>query len=245
MALERINWTYTSRRRRPIREDNAALIRRVEELTISAWPALHTLLYDGWVLRLAAGFTRRANSVWPLYESTLGLERKVEACEQVYRRAEQRVVFKMTRKCKVTLLVDTDSTSGGASHRFGWPPGKCLNPKPLKACVGNWMAPSTLSLGRTALSRVKVNCRPPSALPWVERRGAMPAARRFIDSLKFHAVPGWFQITDPKVTPPPFINYCVPQASIHSLTPFYAEHPIRLEQLAMEALWWLKIGRVI
>jgi N-acetylglutamate synthase len=68
----------------------------MEELSLNAWPALQTLLYDGWVLRFANGYTRRANSVNPLYASTLDVNEKIGACEQLYRRKGLKTVFKMT-----------------------------------------------------------------------------------------------------------------------------------------------------
>lgn len=43
----------------------------IEELSLSHWQPLSTLLYDGWVLRFAKGYTKRANSVQPIYDSTL------------------------------------------------------------------------------------------------------------------------------------------------------------------------------
>jgi|LGOV01.1.fsa_nt_gb hypothetical protein len=33
------------------------MIRFIEELSMSAWPALQTHLYDGWVLRISKGYT--------------------------------------------------------------------------------------------------------------------------------------------------------------------------------------------
>ncbi|MEW5717393.1 MAG: GNAT family N-acetyltransferase [Chloroflexota bacterium] len=72
------------------------MITSIEELSLNAWPALQTLLVDGWVLRFANGYTRRANSINPLYASANGVEAKIEFCEEVYRRSNLPVVFKMT-----------------------------------------------------------------------------------------------------------------------------------------------------
>lgn len=71
-------------------------IRAIEELSLNAWPAQQTLLYDGWVLRFSGGYTRRANSVNPLYPSSQPLEAKIQACEALYRQQGLPVTFKMT-----------------------------------------------------------------------------------------------------------------------------------------------------
>jgi len=73
------------------------MIRTLEELSMNAWPALQTMLYGGWVMRFANGYTRRANSINPIYASTRGVEEKIAACEAMYRAKNLRVVFKMTR----------------------------------------------------------------------------------------------------------------------------------------------------
>jgi len=73
------------------------MIRTLEELSMNAWPALQTMLYGGWVLRFANGYTRRANSINPIYPSTRGVEKKIAACEEIYRGRNLRVVYKMTR----------------------------------------------------------------------------------------------------------------------------------------------------
>jgi hypothetical protein len=61
------------------------VIRSLEELSLNAWPSLQTLLYDGWVLRFANGYTKRANSVNPLYHSGTDVTEKTETCERLYR----------------------------------------------------------------------------------------------------------------------------------------------------------------
>ncbi len=63
---------------------------------MNAWPALQTMLYDGWVLRFANGYTRRANSVNPVYASTIDLSAKISYCEKIYAKKELRTIFKMT-----------------------------------------------------------------------------------------------------------------------------------------------------
>lgn len=68
----------------------------MEELAINAWPAHQTFLYDGWVLRFADGFTRRANSISPLYRSTLPLKEKLDFCKVFYASKELPIIFKLT-----------------------------------------------------------------------------------------------------------------------------------------------------
>lgn len=56
----------------------------MEELSLNNWQPLSTLLYDGWVLRFANGYTKRANSIQPIFYSTYELEQKIDACEKIY-----------------------------------------------------------------------------------------------------------------------------------------------------------------
>lgn len=67
----------------------------VEEAALNAWPALHTYLHDGWILRLANGYTKRANSVTPLYAGDLPPVEKIRFCEAFYQRHEQRPIFRL------------------------------------------------------------------------------------------------------------------------------------------------------
>ena len=72
------------------------MIRTIEELSMNAWPALQTLHYDGWVLRSTQRYSKRANSVYPLYASNLDLDKKIRVCESFYEERNQPTVFKMT-----------------------------------------------------------------------------------------------------------------------------------------------------
>jgi N-acetylglutamate synthase len=74
-------------------------IRFLEELSLTALPALQTAYYDGWILRFAGGHTRRANSVSPVYPSTLNPDDKIKHCENFYRAYHLPSVFKLTPMC--------------------------------------------------------------------------------------------------------------------------------------------------
>ena len=64
---------------------------------MNAWPAMQVSLLDGWVLRIASGYTKRANSVNPTYPSSEGdLARKVETCEAIYARQQLPCIFRLT-----------------------------------------------------------------------------------------------------------------------------------------------------
>lgn len=71
-------------------------IRRLEEITLSALPALQTAFYDGWVLRASQGYTRRANSVNPIYPSSQDVNTKIDFCEQWFAAHNLPTIFKLT-----------------------------------------------------------------------------------------------------------------------------------------------------
>ncbi len=73
------------------------MIRELEELSLNAWPASQTVVLDGWILRFARGYTRRANSINPLYPGRCDPAEKIAACEQLYRAEGLAVTFKLTR----------------------------------------------------------------------------------------------------------------------------------------------------
>jgi len=75
---------------------NTQKITFYEEISMNAHPSLKTQLYDGWVLRFSNGYTYRANSVNPIYTSTLPVAEKVSFCEEAYARQNLPSAFKVT-----------------------------------------------------------------------------------------------------------------------------------------------------
>ncbi|GEO13328.1 GNAT family N-acetyltransferase [Microvirga aerophila] len=62
----------------------ARLTRSVEEACLNGWPALREAVFDGWLLRFADGYTRRANSVHLLSSGTCDPHEKIRSCETAY-----------------------------------------------------------------------------------------------------------------------------------------------------------------
>lgn len=71
------------------------LERRIEEAGLNSWPALQYLLFDGWLVRFARGYTKRANSVTPLYPSLLPVEEKMAWCEHLYQEHRLPTIFRL------------------------------------------------------------------------------------------------------------------------------------------------------
>ena len=80
------------------------MITTIEELSLGAWPAFEEQVYDGWILRFAEGYTKRANSVNPLYPSTISLDKKIAHCEIVYSQKGLPPVFKLTGESSPPVL---------------------------------------------------------------------------------------------------------------------------------------------
>ncbi|MDF2923452.1 MAG: hypothetical protein K0R57_2366 [Paenibacillaceae bacterium] len=73
------------------------MYRYLEEMTLNTWPAIENLISNGWVIRSSEGFTKRANSVSPLYSSDpVDAEAQIRFCEKHFTNLEQDTVFKIT-----------------------------------------------------------------------------------------------------------------------------------------------------
>ncbi|BBI35522.1 GNAT family N-acetyltransferase [Cohnella abietis] len=68
----------------------------IEELSLNNWQPLSTLLYDGWVLRFANGYTKRANSINSIHYSTYDLNLKIKQCEKIYSNNNLPTTYKIT-----------------------------------------------------------------------------------------------------------------------------------------------------
>lgn len=83
-------------------------ILQIEELSINAFPAILTELYDGWVLRYSNGYTYRGNSINPLYLSTVEIKDKIKYCESKYFEKGLPCVYKMTENVDTELDISLE-----------------------------------------------------------------------------------------------------------------------------------------
>jgi ribosomal protein S18 acetylase RimI-like enzyme len=84
-------------------------IQKYEELSMRAWPSSRTILYDGWIVRLSSGITKRANSINPLYSSVIEMNKKISYCEHLYKKHNLPTVYKLTPSnisAKLDVLLD-------------------------------------------------------------------------------------------------------------------------------------------
>jgi len=75
------------------------MYKSIEEITLNTWPAEQSVLLNGWILRTAAGYTKRANSVNPLYgtiSSPTEITDQIQLAEQYYEHNGLHPVFKIT-----------------------------------------------------------------------------------------------------------------------------------------------------
>lgn len=71
-------------------------IKKIEDMSLNAWPSHKMELYDGWILRFSYFYTHRTNSVEQFGTSTLSWREKVSYCEEVYKRLGSPAIFKIS-----------------------------------------------------------------------------------------------------------------------------------------------------
>jgi hypothetical protein len=77
----------------------------IEELTMNAWPSLQTILLDGWIIRMADGYTKRANSINPIYSFKNNLDEKINYCENIYKQNNLPIIYKII-ECEDHKIID-------------------------------------------------------------------------------------------------------------------------------------------
>lgn len=78
----------------------------IEEMTMNAWPSIQTMVFDGWIIRIANGYTKRANSINPIYSFENNIGEKIKYCENIYRKNNLPVIFKIIQ-CDEHKNIDT------------------------------------------------------------------------------------------------------------------------------------------
>jgi N-acetylglutamate synthase len=75
------------------------LIRALEERLVIVWPSVETLPMDGWVVRLANGYTSRANSASPLVSGVGMSPALLDEIERIYAAAGLPSAVRVTPVC--------------------------------------------------------------------------------------------------------------------------------------------------
>lgn len=81
------------------------MIQRIEELSMNAIPSLSTTFHKGWIMRRSDKLSKRANSVYPLYDATDNMDSSIKRCEAYYHAHNQQTIFKIT-ELPAALSVD-------------------------------------------------------------------------------------------------------------------------------------------
>ncbi|MEC4594511.1 GNAT family N-acetyltransferase [Nitrospirillum amazonense] len=84
------------------------LCRLLEELCLTAWPALKTIHDDGWLLRFSEGHSGRSNSVTCLSAGVLPVAEKVDRAEAAYTREGLPPRFRITPMAPPDLTAELD-----------------------------------------------------------------------------------------------------------------------------------------
>jgi GNAT superfamily N-acetyltransferase len=71
-------------------------IKKIEDLSLNAWPSHQIEIYDGWLLRFSYFYTHRTNCVEQLGFSTIPVNEKIRYVEDAYRRWGTPSIFKIS-----------------------------------------------------------------------------------------------------------------------------------------------------
>lgn len=80
-------------------QDQETLARRIETHMRAAWPSMGDMNLDGWIVRIAGGYSRRANGVVPAARGSESLHAKVSWCERYYGERGLKTTFRISDVC--------------------------------------------------------------------------------------------------------------------------------------------------
>src|ERR1051326_7224808 len=87
--------------------------RRLEEYSVNASGASHSMIYDGWLLGYRPGSTKRLRCVNAFYGSTLPIQQKIDRCKAFYRAIGLPPLFRL-------LPFSQPAELDGRLERDGW-----------------------------------------------------------------------------------------------------------------------------
>jgi N-acetylglutamate synthase len=96
---------------------NLTLAQRIEQHAFLAWPSMAQMAFDGWCVRLAQGYSDRANSVTPLACGDLTRPDKLRWCERFYNDRQLPVIFRISDLCPEP---DFDAWLESQRYRMSW-----------------------------------------------------------------------------------------------------------------------------
>jgi N-acetylglutamate synthase len=76
------------------------LIAAIEDASYRSWPAREMVVYDGWQLRYADGFSRRGNTLLPIGPSSIGVDEKLDHCRDWFAGRGLDLVVRCTPLCE-------------------------------------------------------------------------------------------------------------------------------------------------
>jgi ribosomal protein S18 acetylase RimI-like enzyme len=85
---------------------------QIEDAALNAWPAPRQMVFDGWLLRFADGYTKRSNSVNVRFDSTLPLSEKIRVCEGIYSRERLPLIFRLPDPFVIQELMEALDQAG-------------------------------------------------------------------------------------------------------------------------------------
>lgn len=163
----------------------------IEQRGFNAWPARHTVLLDGWLLRAAGGYTKRANSanamqagarLGPLlpgiedFHARLGLPAIFRLSPLASREADDQLARAGYRSADPSLLMGRDLDGMHAPPAL--PPGLGWHMRcsPGAAWLRGLADASALTAGQQALHAAMLESIAwPAAFAWLERGGVAAA----------------------------------------------------------------------